>query len=1179
MKSLTSVFAAITACLSFVLPAQSAFHTNRIINFIFTPDTMFINPGDTIVWINQDTIGHTVTGDSVQEPICGSQLLGQNGTCMRTFNTQGTYTYHCQPHPFMIGSVTVGNANPNVAISSPANGASFVGPTNVQITATATDPNPGGSVASVEFFDGTTSLGSDATSPYQVNPNFALGQHTLTAVATDNNGAMATSAPVVISINSPRIDNPIAERIPKGDIAIELQVVADGLQSPIGFAVPDDNSGRIFVYDQAGLIWALNGSSKSIALDVRNRLVLLGGYDERGLLGVAAHPNFAQFPFIYTYTSESNALPADFSSTATATNHQSVIAEWRIDAANPLRFDPVTRREVLRVDKPQSNHNGGTMRFGPDGLLYISIGDGGNADDEGDGHVPGGNAQSLDNVLGKVLRIDVNARTSANGQYGIPADNPFVGVAGIDEIYAFGLRNPFSFSFDRNTGTLYLADVGQNKVEELDIITKGGNYGWRVKEGGFYFDPNGAGAGYVTTMPVVPEPPNLIDPIAQYDHDDGLAIVGGYVYRGTAMPQLAGKYVTGDWGNFTVPSGRLFYLDTGNVFKEFRIGREDRALAEWVRGYGEGPDGELYVCVGKSLGPVGASGRVLKIVPLPPQVNIARTESTGGNLNAAWAGGVGPYVLEKKETLMDASWNDLLTTSNRSGSAPAEASHGFFRVADINNHAGIPLSVALSTAFEHPPTTGSGGGFGAMRIEGNQLYFDIRYSGLNSTATLAHIHGPANASVSTSVLVDLAPYNGGSFGTAGTLSGVINLSPALKSMILDGKTYVNVHTTNNPAGEIRGQIMPVLSQAYLSGASERPPHDVPASGQATLFLVGTQLTFNITYKNLSGPATLAHIHGPGTTMQTVSVLIDLARFHNGPFGTEGSFTGTTNLAPNVYTSLVDRLTYINVHTGNNPIGEIRGQIYPKGSATPLTASLNGASERPNSVTTPGTGFGSFRIDGNNLQFEIVYTNIASGAFAAHIHGPANSTAGAGILIDLVPYAVGSFGPRGALAGSIPLTPAQKALIMAGQTYVNIHSTNNPGGEIRGQIATVMMSANLNGNNEVPSVPTLASGQGTLLLVGNRLWLDVTYRNLTAAALRARIYAPSSAFGTATARVDLAPLNGGSFGTSGSLAGFVNLNSNPNTTLNDLGNVIDSSAYINIDTTFRTTGEIRGPIMR
>lgn len=1183
MKSLVPVIAAVF--LSFVLPAESATYTNRIEGFAFNPASMTIRAGDTIVWINFDVIAHSVTGDTAEEAICGSQLLAQGGVCMRTFDTVGTFPYHCEPHfTFMFGSVTVqpgGNQAPTISISSPANGASFVGPTNVTITATANDPD--GTVTNVAFFDGSTALGEDSTTPYEVNANFGLGQHILTAIASDNTGTQATSAPVTITITSPRITNPFPERLPKGDIAVDLQIVAEGMQSPLGFAVPDDSSGRIFVYDQAGLIWVLNNGVKvaTPALDIRNRLTLLGPYDERGLLGAAAHPDFAANPFIYTYTSESNGPAADFPSTAVNNNHQSVIAEWRVSAGNPLVIDPASRREILRLDKPQSNHNGGTMRFGPDGYLYVSVGDGGNADDQGDGHLPDGNAQSLDTVLGKVLRIDVNARSSVNGQYGIPADNPFLGQAGIDEIYAYGLRNPFSFSFDRTTGTLYLGDVGQNAIEELDIIVKGGNYGWRAREGSFYFDPNGASAGYVTTVPVGPQPANPIDPIAQYDHDEGLAIVGGYVYRGAAIPALSGKYVTGDWGSFAAPSGRLFYLDSGNVFKEFRIGREDRPLGEWIKGFGEAPDGELYVCVGRTLGPVGTSGRVLKIVPLPPEIDITRAQQGGGNLNADWSGGTGRYVLQKKDALTDPAWNDLLVTTNVTGASALEAITGFFRIADIGNHAGIPLSVAMSGQFERPALNNTASGFGTMRIEGNQLYIDLRYSGLSGTATAGHIHGPANASVNAGVIIDLSPYNGGAWGSSGTISGVIPLTPAHKAMILDGKTYVNIHTSANPGGEVRGQIMPVVLQANITGLNERPtPRVTPAASQSTIFLVGTQLTFNIAYENLTAPATVAHIHGPANSGGAAGVLIDLMPYHNGAPGQSGSFNGTLLLAPNVHTTLVDRLTYVNIHSSTYPGGEVRGQILAKPSATPLTAALNGASERPTPVTTPGTGFGSFRLEGNTLHFEVTYTNLSSQATAAHIHGAASTTAAAGVLIDLAPYVIGSFGTQGALAGSINLTAAQKALILGGQTYVNIHTANNGGGEIRGQIAPVLMWAMINGNNErTDSVPTTGLGQSTLFLVGNRLWFDVTYRNLVAAATASHIHAPASQFANAGVRVDLGPFNGGAFGVSGSLVGVATLQSSGTTGVNDLGSVIDLQSYINVHSSYRTGGEIRGQILR
>ena len=394
--------------------------------------------------------------------------------------------------PPNIGTLEVGyvpppNSSPLVSITNPANGATFVAGTPQTIQAAASDSD--GTVAQVEFFDGTTSLGIDTAGPdYSITATLYTGAHVLTAVATDNQGATATSAAVTITGTTVPISNPIAGRIPKGDIAIELQTVVDGLAAPLGMAVPDDSSGRMFVYDQEGRAWVVTGGGAIATplLDLRSRLVLLGAYDERGLLGLAVHPDFANHPLVYTFTSEPYSTTADFQSgLGTANNHQSVLAEWRISAANTNVVDPATRREILRIDKPQFNHNGGAMHFGPDGKLYIVLGDGGQANDVGPGHVAGGNAQDLNRIWGKLIRIDVDGNNSANGRYGIPLDNPFVGTEGLDEIWAYGLRNPFSFGFERGTGALYLADVGQNNVEEVDLITKGGNYGWNVKEGTF----------------------------------------------------------------------------------------------------------------------------------------------------------------------------------------------------------------------------------------------------------------------------------------------------------------------------------------------------------------------------------------------------------------------------------------------------------------------------------------------------------------------------------------------------------------------------------------------------------------------------------------------------------------------------------------------------------------------
>lgn len=435
------------------------------------------------------------------------------------------------------------------------------------------------------------------------------------------------------------IANPLPP-IPKGDVAIELTTVAGGLVSPLGVAAPDDGSGRLLIHDQVGRIVVVkNGAAlPTPMLDVSGRLVALnGGYDERGLLGVATHPDFTANPRIYTYTSEPVAGAADFTNTAASQNHQSVVAEWTLTGADAASdtVDTATRREILRIDQPQSNHNGGALHFGPDGNLFISLGDGGQSDDQGDGHVPGGNAQDTSNIYGTLLRIDVDRTAgtpSANGQYNIPADNPFVGSAGLDEIFVHGLRNPYAFSFDFHNFTtdsysIYIGDAGQNAIEEVTRVTPGlagANLGWPYKEGSFFFDNNGNDPGFVTLVPPQPIPPGLVDPLAEYDHgdgsvtDNGVVVVGGFLYDTPAIPELEHHYVFGDFGvSFDAPSGRLWYLDDAEEIRELIIGSDDRPLGLWLKGFGQDRDGEVYVCGSQNLGPSGTTGVVLKIAPIP----------------------------------------------------------------------------------------------------------------------------------------------------------------------------------------------------------------------------------------------------------------------------------------------------------------------------------------------------------------------------------------------------------------------------------------------------------------------------------------------------------------------------------------------------------------------------------
>jgi len=444
-------------------------------------------------------------------------------------------------------------------------------------------------------------------------------------------------------------DDRLADPILQGGFKIDLQTVATGLTAPNWGTVAPGDDGRLFVSDQDGILWAIDLSTgdKTVFLDVSGRLVSLGAFgpgtfDERGLLGVAFHPDYAENGLLYTYTSEPVDGPADFSTmpVSTSPNHQSVVLEWQVpDPANSTSVvDPSSARELLRIDEPQFNHDGGGLNFGPDGMLYISLGDGGNRDDQGVGHVPGGNAQNPGNILGSILRIDPLGDNSANGQYGIPQDNPFAGQPGfVEEIFAFGLRNPFRFSFDSQTGDLYVGDVGQDDIEEVDVVLSGGNYGWNLKEGSFCFDPNGDADGFAfeaDPCPGVPSGVDLIDPVAEYNvsdslevNDDGRAVIGGFVYRGSEIPQLVGRYVFGDYTRFTESGisndGRLFFLNKKNIVRntikesrilEFRlVGQEDLGMA--VLGFGQDASGELYVMANGTGIPFGETGVVLKITP------------------------------------------------------------------------------------------------------------------------------------------------------------------------------------------------------------------------------------------------------------------------------------------------------------------------------------------------------------------------------------------------------------------------------------------------------------------------------------------------------------------------------------------------------------------------------------
>lgn len=305
-------------------------------------------------------------------------------------------------------------------------------------------------------------------------------------------------------------------------------------------------------------------------------------------------------------------------------NCRSVIAEYHVSSEDPNRADPDSERIVLSFPKPQFNHNGGQLKFGSDGYLYISIGDGGGANDGNYGHAPEGNGQHHGTWLGKILRI--NPDPDENGApYQIPPDNPFLDSDFLPEIWAYGLRNPWRCSFDRQDGRMFCADVGQNLFEEVDIITRGGNFGWRIREGLHCFDPNNPN----TPPPVCPDTGAdgnpLIDPIHEYSRSEGISATGGYVYRGTQEPELFGQYIFGDWSrSFGAPDGSLFRLHetAPGVWQKhefvIRQGAElGTRFGRYVSAFGEGVNGELYVISQSVIGFDAQTGAVHRIRVAP----------------------------------------------------------------------------------------------------------------------------------------------------------------------------------------------------------------------------------------------------------------------------------------------------------------------------------------------------------------------------------------------------------------------------------------------------------------------------------------------------------------------------------------------------------------------------------
>ena len=352
-----------------------------------------------------------------------------------------------------------------------------------------------------------------------------------------------------------------ARTAPPDPSSVKLVPILQNFDRPLYLTGSGDGSNRLFVLEQGGKIWVVTDGKKSDVpfLDVSKLLssdVFSGGYSERGLLGIAFAPDYKTSGIFYI--------------DHTDVKGDSVIARYHVSKDNPDVADPNSAQTILTQKQPYANHNGGQLAFGPDGYLYIAFGDGGSGGD------PQNRAQNLGTWLGKILRIDVSG-----DNYTVPKDNPFVNTQGaLPEIWAYGLRNPWRFSFDRQTGDLYIGDVGQDKWEEVDFQPagdKGGeNYGWNIYEGLHPY--NGAAA-----------PANMILPVAEYSHSEGIAVSSGYVYRGTKIPGLVGTYFYGDYGTGTIWS---LYRDASGQWQSNYFMKN---TGNTISSFGQGDDGELYI--------------------------------------------------------------------------------------------------------------------------------------------------------------------------------------------------------------------------------------------------------------------------------------------------------------------------------------------------------------------------------------------------------------------------------------------------------------------------------------------------------------------------------------------------------------------------------------------------------
>jgi glucose/arabinose dehydrogenase/cytochrome c2 len=530
--------------------------------------------------------------------------------------------------------------------------------------------------------------------------------------------------------------------------------IAEGFDSPLHLADPNDGTGRLFIADQAGLVYVLTGEGDVASeplLDIGDRLApRREGLEERGLLGLALHPEFPDKGWVYLHYSAPlrDGAPANW-------DHTRRVSEFAISADDPDRVNPDSERVLLELDWPTHKHNGGGLAFGPDGYLYVGFGDGGGVHGVGDRpdyrqleeledgerwwpewHHFNELATDLDSWFGKVLRIDVDRGFPG---YAVPTDNPLVGEAGRDEVFAWGFRQPYRFAFDPATGDLFVSATSEIAWESIYLVDGPGNYGWPVREGSRCVDIESRSV-IDACSDVGPHGEPLRAPVVEYPNlalgaeGVGSAVVGGYVYRGSALPDLHGRLVVADWSaGFSPPAGQLLVADPSDATPwplEPLLGIE-----AYVLSLGQDADGELYLLTNEVVGLGEATGKVFKLVPAdeasaprpPASREAAAGDATAGDADDRDAGAGDADADEADPVETDAAAPDAAEPG-----ALGDAT-GWYTTAQAN---------AGRTAFaEHCAScheTGMGGAGPFPAITGNTFFG--RWEGQSGLALFSYIH-------------------------------------------------------------------------------------------------------------------------------------------------------------------------------------------------------------------------------------------------------------------------------------------------------------------------------------------------------------------------------------------------------------------------------------------------------